>query len=877
MSFMKIEHIQVLSGPNCWSTRPCIQMRLNIGELEELPTNKIDGFASRIKEFLPSMHEHRCSIGEAGGFFQRIDEGTWMGHVVEHVALELQTLAGMDTGYGRTRQTQSNSTYNVVFSYIVSEAGKRSGELSVQFCEDLIKNIDPNLNDIIIELKELREKYKLGPSTSSIVDEAVKRDIPFFRLNRGSFVQLGYGKNQERIRATMTGRTSSIGVDFAQDKFETKDILEQNGIPVPKGYETRSLDDALKFSKRIGYPLVVKPSDGNHGRGITVGVLDDEHFLDAFDTAKKQSNNGYVIVEQLLNGHDFRFLVVNGKLVAAAQRVPAHVIGNGKNTIKELVDIENENPLRGYGHENILTEIDINHQTERLIADAGYSLDSILPKNKLLYLKTTANLSTGGTAVDILNSVHPSNIHIAERAIKIIGLDIGGVDIVAENVTTPLTDNGGGIVEINAAPGFRMHLQPTKGLARNVAEPVIDMLFPPGKHATIPIIAITGTNGKTTTTRLVNHICKMAGYTVGMCTTEGVYIKNRLIYPGDMTGPMSHKMVLQDPTVEMAILECARGGILRAGIGFRYCDVGVVTNVSEDHLGLRGIHTVEQLARVKQVIPKVVKHNGTTVLNADDPLVAKMANETNGKIVYFSMKPNENKIIQGHLEKGKNAVVYDEGWLCLMKGFWKYPLCEVSEVPITYDGKASFNIENALAAIAATMGAGIKQENIIAALTTFFPSYSQTPGRLTAYDMGEYKVFVDYAHNVAGYNALTEFVTAHNSLKSVITLSLPGDRRDEDFEKVAEVCAKTFNHFILFEDYHRGTNDGEISNLLKEKLLKNGINKSQITIILNEKDAVLKALEMGGEFDVVVLSNYNIDGTNEIVKSKKSEIDGVIH
>ena len=872
MSLMKIENIQVLSGPNYWSTRSCIQMRLNIGELEERPTDKIEGFPEKLKQYLPTMHEHRCSKGTAGGFFERVDEGTWMGHVVEHVALELQTLAGMDTGYGRTRQTNTVGIYNVVFSYIVSEAGKRTAKLSVQFCEDLIEGRDPELDEIILELKELRERYKLGPSTSSIVEEAVKRGIPFFRLNRGSLVQLGYGVNQERIRATMTGKTSSIGVDFAQDKFETKDILDKNGIPVPKGYETRDLDEAQKFAKRIGYPLVVKPTDGNHGRGITVGVNSDKHFIDAFEAAKKQSGNGYIIIEQMLTGHDFRFLVVNGNLVAAAQRVPAHVIGNGINTIQELIDIENENPLRGYGHENVLTEIDINQQTERLIADANYTLDSVLSDEEILYLKTTANLSTGGTAIDILDSVHPANIHVAERAIKIIGLDIGGVDIVADNVTTPLTENGGGIVEINAAPGFRMHLQPTEGLARNVAEPVIDMLFPPGKSATIPIIAIIGTNGKTTTTRLINHICKMAAYTVGMCTTEGVYIKNRLIYPGDMTGPMSHKMVLQDPTVEMAILECARGGILRAGVGFRYCDVGVVTNVSEDHLGLRGIDTIEQLARVKQVVPKVVKQGGTTVLNADDPLVAKMSTDTNGEIVYFSIKPHENKIIQDHLKQGHNAVVYDDGWLCLMKGLWKYPLCDVNEVPITYGGKAMFNVENALAAIAATIGVGIKQENIVAALTTFFPSFSQTPGRLTTYDMNDYKVFVDFAHNVASYSALTDFVSSHNPQKSVITLSLPGDRRAEDFDRVAEVCAKTFNHFVLFEDYLRGTEAGEISSLLKSSLMKFGINDSQISIILNEKDAVSHALDMGGEYDYVVLSNYNIIETNEIVKSKKTEL-----
>lgn len=877
MDLMKIEYSRVLSGPNYWSLRPCIQMRLDIQDLEEKPTNKITGFYDRLKNVLPSLYEHRCSEGRHGGFFHRVEEGTWMGHVVEHVALELQTLAGMDTGFGRTRETNTPGVYNVVFSYIVSEAGKRAGELAVSVCEKLILEQKIELDPILHELKELRERFKLGPSTSSIVEEAKSRDIPYFRLNRGSLVQLGYGVNQERIRATMTGRTSSLGVDFAQDKYETKDLLEQNGIPVPNGYETRYLESALSKASRIGFPMVVKPSDGNHGRGITIGVEDEDHLKEAFDAAKNQSRNGYVILEQMLTGEDFRFLVIDGKLVAAAKRTPAQIIGNGKNTIEELIQLENENPLRGYGHENVLTEIEIDHQTNRLIKDRGYEVDSILPEKEILYLKSTANLSTGGTAVDVLDSVHPANVHIAERAIKIVGLDIGGVDIVAPDVTTPLSENGGGIVEINAAPGFRMHLQPTDGLPRNVAEPVIDMLFPPGKDAKIPIIAVTGTNGKTTTTRLLNHICKFAGFTVGMCTTEGVYIKNRLVYPGDMTGPVSHKMVLMDPTVEMAVLECARGGMLRAGLGFRYCDVGVVTNVSEDHLGLRGIHTLEQLAKVKGIIPELVKPEGYTVLNADDELVSKMESTTQGKVIFFSGSPANNRLIQSHMKEGGRAVIYQDGWFCVMKGLWKYPLCKVEDVPITFDGKAKFNIENTLAAIAGALGVGIKHENIVAALTTFFPSYAQTPGRLTMTEIGDFKVVVDYAHNAAGYKALAEFVESHNPEKSLITLCVPGDRREEDFKKIAQACAEQFDYFILFEDYLRGRKPREIPELLQAELENLGITPSQISIIPEEQDAVKTALDMGSDFDMIVLSNYNIENTNAQIRDKKAELEKIPH
>jgi cyanophycin synthetase len=686
-------------------------------------------------------------------------------------------------------------------------------------------------------------------------------------------VQLGYGKNQERIRATMTGQTGSLAVDFAQDKWETKSLLENHGVPVPKGVETSRYKSAKAAIKRIGYPLVIKPSDGNHGRGITVGVNNEEHFEIAYEAALKQSKNGYVIIEQMLAGADFRFLVINGTLVAAAKRIPAHVRGNGKLSIQQLIDKENENPLRGYGHENVLTEIDVDSQTERLIADAGYTLDSVLDKGEILYLKTTANLSTGGTAIDILDSVHPANVHIAERAIKIIGLDIGGVDIVAPDVTTPLPENGGGIVEINAAPGFRMHLQPTEGLARNVAEPVIDMLYPPGKSCTIPIIAVTGTNGKTTTARLIDHIFKLAGNTVGMCTTDGVYIKNRLIYRGDMTGPMSHKMVLTDPTVDLAILECARGGILRAGLGFKNCNVGVVTNVSEDHLGLRGIHTVDQLARVKSIIPEIVKQDGVAVLNADDSLVHAMSEKTKGSVIFFSLDWENNPVVSTHLKEGGTAVVFDDGWLCMMKGQWKYPIADVKNVPLTFDGKAKFNIMNALAAAGAAIGLGLKLENIKAGLTTFFPSHAQTPGRLTMTDMGNFNVLVDYAHNKAGYDALIDFVSSYNPEKVIMTLCVPGDRRDEDFESIAESCAKYVDTTVLFESYLRGLDEGELSEKLKKYLIKHGMTEDQIIIIYDEQEAVQYCLDAGGEYDFVILSNYDIDDTHSKVQAHKEKLE----
>ena len=869
---MKIREIRTLSGPNYWTRRPCIQLVLDIGELEETPTNKIRGFYGRLKKALPSLYDHRCSIGSKGGFFQRVKKGTWMGHVAEHVALELQTLAEMETGFGRTRETSERGVYNVIYSYVVGEAGKRAGILAVELCENLVEKKDFDIEAAIQELKELREKYKLGPSTGSIVAEAVRRGIPYIRLNRGSFVQLGYGNQQRKIRATMTDRTASIAVDYAADKWETKKILEDHGIPVARGIVTRKFEDAKKSIRKIEYPLVVKPLDGNHGRGVTVGVNNLEHFATAFDAAKLQSRKGWVIIEKTLAGNDYRVLVINGKMVAAAHRVPAHVIGNGKDTLQALIDRENENPLRGYGHENVLTEITVDHQTERLIEDAGYILKSVLPKGEILTLKTTANLSTGGTAVDITDEVHPANVHIAERAIRLIGLDIGGVDIIAPDLTTTLSENGGGIVEINAAPGFRMHLQPTSGLARNVAEPVIDMLFPPGVRSTIPIVAVTGTNGKTTTTRLINHILKGAGSTVGMCTTEGVYIKNRLIYPGDMTGPKSHGLVLSDPTIDAAVLECARGGILRAGLGYRECNVGVVTNISPDHLGLKGIDTLKQLAQVKSVIPQIVRKDGHAILNADDPLVARMERYVSGETIYYSLDPR-NEIIRDHKKNNGISIVLEDNQVCIYKGPWKYPLLPLADIPITFDGKAAFNIMNTLAAVGATFALGISDDNIKAGISTFFPSYSQTPGRTTLEDMLTFKVLIDYAHNQAGYQALKDFALALPAERRIVTVSLPGDRREVDFELCSKILSEGFDQIIVFEYYLRGRKPGEIVDLYKKYLMKFGVDKSAITTFRDEKDALKFALDSARENDLVVLSINDIDGAHALVMDYKTRME----
>ncbi|HPH37351.1 MAG TPA: cyanophycin synthetase, partial [Sediminibacterium sp.] len=603
---MKIEELKILRGPNYWSIRrtKLIQMKLDLQEMEQRPTNTIEGFGERLAALFPSMYAHRCSVGEPGGFFKRVAEGTWMGHVIEHIALELQTLAGMNTGFGRTRGTGEPGKYFVVISYLEEDAGIYAAKAAVKIAETLTDGTPYDLTEDIQQLREIREDTRLGPSTGCIVEEAAKRGIPHLRLNKHSLVQLGYGVNQKRIRATIASTTGNIAVDIACDKEETKNLLGAAEIPVPRGTVVRTIAGLEEAVEKFGYPLVIKPIDGNHGKGNTTNITTWEQAEKAFESAKLYGRS--VIVEKFITGFDFRILVINYKFICAALRTPASVVGDGVHTIQWLIDETNKDPRRGYGHEKVLTQITVDDSTMKMLDEKGYTLETIPPTGELVLLKTTANLSTGGTSTDVTDEVHPENIVMCERIAKIIGLDICGIDIMAQDLQTPVSSNGGAILEVNAAPGFRMHIDPTEGLGRNVAEPVIDMLFPDRSNGRIPIIAITGTNGKTTTTRLTAHISKTAGKKVGYTTSDGVYIQNQLLMKGDCTGPISAQFVLKDPTVDFAVLECARGGILKNGLAFEHCDVSIVTNVASDHIGLGGINSVEQMARVKAVVPETV-------------------------------------------------------------------------------------------------------------------------------------------------------------------------------------------------------------------------------------------------------------------------------
>lgn len=872
---MLVKDIKVLRGPNYWSVKrhKIIQFTLDLQELEQKPTDTIPGFPDRLQQLLPSLYEHRCSEGSPGGFFERVRRGTWMGHVIEHIALEIQSLAGIDVGFGQTRGTGKEGVYHVAFEYGEEAEGRYTVQAAVAIAEALIKGEPYDLQKDIAEIRSLWFREKLGPSTGSIVDEAKRRGIPAMRLDNDSLVQLGYGCNQKRIEATITSQTSMLAVDVAGDKHKTKQLLRESNLPVPVGEVVTDREGLQEAVAAIEYPIVIKPLNGNHGNGATINILDWEHAVCAFHRAQKYGQK--VIVEKYIQGSDFRILVVNYKFVAAALRTPATITGDGHHSIRELIDIANKDPRRGNGHDNVLTEIHADEICLELLKKKGYTLESVLPQGESLALKPTANLSTGGTATDVTDEVHPQNRSTFERIARNIGLDVCGIDVMAPNLSQPLRETGGAVLEVNAAPGFRMHIEPTHGQPRNVAKPVVDMLFPNKSNGRIPIIAITGTNGKTTTTRLMAHIVKSAGFVTGFTSTDGIYINGEQVLKADCSGPSSAEVILRDSAVEFAVLETARGGILRSGLGFDQCDCAIVTNVAEDHLGLGGINTLEKLARVKSVVPETVSANGFAVLNADDDLVYAMRENVKCKVALFSLDEASPRI-EEHCAAGGLAAVYDNGYLLLRIGNHYIPIEEAANIPITFSGRATFNVANALAAALAAYATRIKLGVIREALRTFVPSYENTPGRINVFELNDFTVVLDYAHNPHGLRALGSFVKTFDVQSRIGIITGVGDRRDEDISAMGEEAAKIFDEIIIrYDEDMRGRTHEELN-----RLLTIGIQRVSRDIPVafygNECDAVEKALQQRRPGTLLVVLTENIQAVTECIQKYKKEDEAVL-
>lgn len=865
---MKIVSTNVYVGPNIYAHFPVIRHVLDLGILEEWPTSRLgQDFVGPLLQYLPGLHDHGCSYREPGGFVRRLreEEGTWLGHVMEHVAIELQNVAGSPVTFGRTRSIDGQpGHYNMVFQYKNAEVGREASQLALSLIHSLLpaelgSDAAPSDGWDFAEERDAFIRYAqrraFGPSTQSLVDAAEEREIPWIRLNRQSLVQFGHGRFQHRIQATTTGLTSNIAVELASDKEETNSILRDLGLPVPKQYVVRSSRDATRAAKRIGFPVVLKPLSGNHGRGVSINLKTGEEVEAAFEKAREHGSS--IVVESFLEGWDHRLLVVNGRLVAAAKRMPGHVVGDGEHTIEQLVDIVNDDPRRGVGHEKVLTRLEFDHQAERLLKKLDYDRDTVPEKDHAVYLRSTANLSTGGTAIDVTDSIHPDNREMAERTIKAIGLDIGGVDFLTKDITKSYREAGGGICEVNAGPGFRMHVAPSAGTPRDVAGPVIDMLFPAGQPSRIPIAAVTGTNGKTTTSRMLAHILKMSGYTVGLTSTDGVYIDGQLSVSGDMTGPISAKMILRDPSVDAAVMETARGGMLRGGLGFQNCDVAACLNVTADHLGLKGIDTLEQLAVIKRVPIEIAQK--AAVLNADDAHCLQMADYTDAETLsYVTMNPG-HPLVKQHIRAGGQAFVLEEGMnghmIAIYDNEGHTALLWTHLIPATVEGRALHNVQNAMFAAALAYNMQVSLEDIRHGLRTFDSSFFQAPGRMNIFDEHPFKVILDYAHNPAAVRAMCNLVERFRAEgKKIVVLSAPGDRRDEDIQKIAEIAAGTFDTFICrCDDNRRGRGQDEVAVMLKNKLLQMGIDSDRIKVIPDEQEATSKALEIAETGDLILV------------------------
>ena len=867
---MRIIKTQTLRGPNYWSVRrnKLIVIQLDLEELTEKTSNEIPGFYDGVVKVLPSLIEHHCSRGHRGGFLERIREGTLMGHIIEHIALELQELAGMPVGFGRTRETSTPGVFNVVFEYIEEQAGRYAGRAAVRLCQSIVETGTypaDELKQDLDDLQDLRANTALGPSTETIIKEAEARKIPWMWLSARAMLQLGYGAKQKRIQATLSNNTSILAVELACDKEGTKIILGNAGVPVPRGTVIEYLDEMKQAIADVGgFPIVVKPLDGNHGRGITINVNSWQEAEDAYDLASRASKTRSVIIEQYYQGNDHRVLVINNKVVAVAERVPAHVVGDGKSTVKQLIETTNLDPRRGNGHDNVLTKIVVDTTSLAVLDKQGYSLDSILPDREIAYLRATANLSTGGIAIDRTDEIHPENVWLAQRVAKIVGLDIAGIDIVTSDIRRPLRETQGVIVEVNAAPGFRMHAAPSYGLPRNVGASVLEMLFPEQAASRIPIVAITGTNGKTTTTRLTAHIYRQTNKVVGFTATDGIYIQEYLVESGDNTGPYSAGTILKDPTVEVAVLETARGGILRSGLAFDSCDIGVVLNVAADHLGLGGIDTIEQMARVKGVVAETVRPEGYAILNADDPLVAAMAEKLNCKVAYFSMNP-DNPIIIEHSRRNGLAAVYENGYLSILEGKWTLRVEKATNIPMTMGGLAPFMIANALASCLATFAQGVDIEQIRQGVRTFTMSAAKIPGRMNLFDVKDYRVLIDYAHNPHGFKAVGDFVRNWSGTK-IGVIGGPGDRRDEDLILLGKIAAEIFDQILVKEDQDsRGRKPGEVADLIVKGIYQ--VSPQQpCEIIVNETEAINLALNQAQTNDLIVIFPEKVTSAIELIK-----------
>jgi cyanophycin synthetase len=865
---MRVDKIRTLAGPNIYTHRPVLVMTLFLEELTEKESYEIPGFTDRLLALLPGLYEHHCSRDRRGGFVERLHEGTYFAHTVEHVALELSELAGIPATFGRARYAGEPGRYFVIVEYKAEQAMRYLLSVAVELVEATVLGDAFPLEAKLEEARTIAARTELGPSTRAIVEAAERRGIPWQRISDGSLVQLGYGKNRRHIQAAVCDRTRAVAVEVAGDKELTKLLLEQASIPVPRSITVETWADAVDALGRIGSPVVVKPLDGHQGQGVSLNLTTPEEVAHAFHIAQEFST--HVLVEELLVGRNYRVLCVDNKMVAASERHPAHVFGDGHHTIAELIEIANLDPLRGEGHEKPLTKIQIDSILLAYLEKTGLSVTHIPHAGEMVILRDGINLSTGGTARDVTDIVHPSVARMCERAARIIGMDVCGIDLVLEDIARPLKEGSGGVIEINASPGLRMHVYPSEGKARDVGGAIVDLLYPEGATARIPLISITGTNGKTTVTRMIGHALSESGLMVGMTTTDGIYIGGECIVEGDTTGPHSARTVLSDPVVEVAVLETARGGITRRGLGYDWSDISVMTNIQPDHLGQDGIESVEDLVYIKSLVAERVREGGTLILNADDEHLARLmeiprVQRVPKRVVYFSLSDN-HLLIKRHLSGGGTAYFVRDGWIVEAEGDVEREVVHVASIPATMNGLAGFNVANALAAVAAARAYGLSVEQIASALMSF-NSEEHNSGRTNLYRVGAGYVLLDYGHNPAALQSVCRMASQWQGYKVTGVVAVPGDRCDELIEEAGRIAARGFNRIIIKEDKDlRGRAPGEVARLLLGAI-KSEMPERECHVVTDEREAVEREVQRASAGDIVVIFYDRLELIKEVLAS----------
>lgn len=849
--------LEIYSGRNIYSHRPVMKMTVDIGHYDSIPTNGIPGFNGRLTQLLPGLKSNCCGLGYEGGFLERLREGTYLAHVLEHVILEMQYMTGYDVSFGKTRRVRG-SVYGVVYEYRSEVCGLECGKAAVLVINSLLRGTDIDIFELVKRLTELSQDSELGPSTAAIADEAAGRGIPVTRIGNGSLLRLGYGRHSRLIEATLTDATPCICADISSNKQLTKYLLGENGIPVPRGRTVYSEFSAVMAAEQIGRPVVIKPLDGNQGKGVQLRLETDDEIRAAFREASKYSPG--IVVERCVKGRDYRLLVVGSRVCAAAERLPASVTGDGVHSVRQLVDIVNSDPRRGEQHQRQLTKIKLDCVTERVLSKTGLDLDSVPEKGRLVRLRETGNLSTGGTALDCTDIVHPDNAAIAVRAAKAVGIDIAGIDIVTEDISKPIRDTQGAVVEVNTAPGIRMHLYPSGGHPRNVAKDIVDWLFPDEASERFPIVSVTGTNGKTTVVRLIQHTLTSSGLCTGMTTTDGTFIDDKCICRGDNSGPRSARSLLADRSVDAAVLETARGGIIRGGLGYDLADVGVITNITGDHLGLDGIKTLEELAFVKSLVAEAVKPGGTAVLNAQDGMTPYVLGRVKAKKSLFAVNESAFARFEGI---GCVKTFVRSGVIMTEDCGKSSAIARVKDIPVTCGGRIGCNIENCLAASAALYALGIPAKIIGEGLRGF----EFNSGRFEYYSLDGAGVMLDYGHNPAGYTRTLETLRGLGAESLTGVIGAPGDRLDSEINEIGRICAGTFGRIYIKEDSDlRGRSPGEAARLIKEGALSAGYPEERIRVVLCELDALKAAVSQAAPGELIAMFYEDIGPLRDFLK-----------